>query len=118
MGREGVWLPKGRLTWRLAEGHRLSFHSAVSTQALHLLTLNDFGFVPELWVASSGSRPVERSWQTGLRWQQSSGPNSTTVDLYLRGMSELLAFKPGVMFDQDIESLLAQDVVAGGLGAV
>jgi hypothetical protein len=117
-GREGVWLPKGRLTWRLAEGHRLSFHSALSTQALHLLTLNDFGFVPELWVASSGARPVERSWQTGLRWQQSSGPNSTTVDLYLRGMSELLAFKPGVMFDQDIESLLAQDVVAGGLGAV
>ena len=36
----------------------------------------------------------------------------------LAGMSELLAFKPGVMFDQDIESLLAQDVVAGGLGAV
>lgn len=117
-GREGAWLPKGSLTWRLAEGHRLSFHSALSTQALHLLTLNDFGLVPELWVASSGARPVERSWQTGLRWQQSSGQNSTTVDLYLRGMSELLAFKPGVMFDQDIESLLAQDVVAEGLGAV
>ena len=80
-GREEGWLPKGRLTWRLAEGHRLSFHSALSTQVLHLLTLNDFGFVPELWVASSGTRPVERSWQTGLRWQQSSGPNSTTVDL-------------------------------------
>lgn len=117
-GREGVWLPKGRLTWRLAEGHQLSFHSARSTQALHLLTLNDFGFVPELWMASSGALPVERSWQTGLRWQQTSGQNSTTVDLYLRGMTELLAFKPGVMFDRDIESILAQDVVAEGRGAV
>ena len=117
-GREDVWLPKGRLTWRLAEGHQLSLHSAQSTQGLHLLTLNDFGFVPELWVASSGALPVERSWQTGLRWQQSSGQNSTTVDLYLRGMSELLAFKPGVMFDRDIESILAQDVAAEGRGAV
>ena len=72
--------------------------------------------MPELWVASSGAAPW-KSYSKRLRWQQSSGPNSTTVDLYLQGMSELLAFKPEVMFDQDIGAF-GPDVVAGGLGAV
>lgn len=112
------WLPKGTLVATLGQSQSLMLHSEQSIQGLHLVTLNDFGFVPELWLAPAGARPVEEAWQTGLRWTFARGGHSVFVDGYLRGMTQLLEFQPGVNFDQGLNELLGQDLAYGGRGAV
>ena len=112
------WLPRGSLVATLSPSQSLMLHSERSMQGLHLVTLNDFGFVPELWLAPSGSRPVQEAWQTGLRWMFARKATRVSVDGYLRGMTQLLEFQPGVNFDQGLNELLSQDLAYGGRGAV
>ena len=88
------WLPRGSLELQCGDNQALMLHSERAIQGLHLLTLNDFGFVPELWLSPSASRPVQRAWQTGLRWSHAHGATRLSVDAYMRGMSDLLACSP------------------------
>ena len=86
-------------------------------QGIHLVTLNDFGFVPELWLPASQHRPVEEAWQSGLRWTLSLEDTRLSVDAFVRGMSGLLEFQSGVDFGQSLDEVLAEDVASDGLGA-
>lgn len=112
------WLPRGSLELQCGDNQALMLHSERAIQGLHLLTLNDFGFVPELWLSPSASRPVQRAWQTGLRWSHAHGATRLSVDAYMRGMSDLLAFRPGVNFDQSLDDFLGQELASQGRGAV
>lgn len=112
------WLPRASLMLKMSDSQSLVLHSERTIQGLHLLSLNGLGFVPELWLLPSETRPVEQAWQTGLRWMHAQTTNRFSLDLYFRGMSNLLEFRPGVNFDQELTALLANDVAGGGRGAV
>lgn len=116
-GTSLLWLPKASLTLRLNDAHGLMLHSSRSMQGIHLVTLNDFGFVPELWLPASQHRPVEEAWQSGLRWTLSLEDTRLSVDAFVRGMSGLLEFQSGVDFGQSLDEVLAEDVASDGLGA-
>jgi hypothetical protein len=112
------WLPRASLVLKMSDSQTLALHSGRSIQGLHLLSLNGLGFVPELWVLPSETRPVEQAWQTGLRWTHAQTTNRVSLDLYFRGMDNLLEFRPGVNFGQELTALLSNDVASGGRGAV
>lgn len=116
-GTSMLLLPQASLEVELSEGQALMLHSSRSMQGIHLVTLNDFGFVPELWLPATNERPVEEAWQTGLRWSWSRENTRLAADAFMRGMSGLLEFQSGVDFGQSLEVLLTEDVAADGLGA-
>ena len=116
-GTSMLLLPQASLEVELSEGQALTLHSSRSMQGIHLVTLNDFGFVPELWLPATNDRPVEEAWQTGLRWSWSRESTRLAADAFMRGMSGLLEFQSGVDFGQSLDALLAEDVAANGLGA-
>jgi hypothetical protein len=110
--------PRFLFTQNLTEKLDLNLYSLMSSQDVHLVTLNSFGFVPELWVAPSEAMPVERSWSTGLKLNYSGEKTAIFIDAYLRGMSNLLEFSENVDFNENTSDIVENGITAHGQGAV
>jgi len=109
-----------RFVYRHSIQDRLGFnvYSIRSSQDIHLITLNSFGFIPELWIAPNESMPTQRSWLTGLKVDYSFESTNFYLDFYLRGMSNLLEFKEDIDFNNSTTSIVQESIVNEGQGAV
>ena len=110
--------PRFLFSHQLTENFGYNFYSLMSSQDVHLVTLNSFGFIPELWVAPTEAKPVERSWCTGLKMNYTGEKTSLFVDAYLRGMSNLLEFSENVDFNQTTSEIVENGITSNGQGAV
>ena len=95
-----------------------NFYSLMSSQDVHLVTLNSFGFIPELWLAPNEALPVERSWISGLKFNYIVENTTVFLDAYLRGMSGLLEFSENVDFNETTSEIVDHRISGGGQGAV
>lgn len=110
--------PRVLISSDVTERFGFNFYSQMSSQDVHLVTLNSFGFIPELWVAPSKTKPIERSWTTGLKLNYTGESTSIFVDAYLRGMSNLLEFSENVDFNQNTSEIVEHGITSNGQGAV
>ena len=110
--------PRILVTSILNEKIKFDFYSGMSSQEIHLVTLNSFGFIPELWIAPSESKPVEKSWSTGCKLNYTGESTSFFIDTYVRGMSNLLEFSNNVDFNQSTSEIIENGITSNGQGAV
>ena len=96
----------------------VNLYSLMSSQDIHLVTLNSFGFIPELWLAPNESLPVERSWTSGLKFNYTVENTTVFIDAYLRGMSGLLEFSENVDFNETTSEIIDHGISGDGQGAV
>ncbi len=110
--------PRFLFTSHITDKLGLNFYSLSSSQNIHLVSLNSFGFIPELWVAPNASLPVERSWTTGIKFHYNNKKTSVFLDSYLIGMSGLLEFSENVDFNNNTSQIVENGISAEGLGSV
>ena len=91
-GTSLLWLPKASLTLRLNDAHGLML-PVKTMQGIHLVTLNDFGFVPELWLPAS-HRPVEEAWQS-VSGGRCHWKTQGSVDAFVQACRDCLNFRAG-----------------------
>ena len=109
--------PQVSITREFQRNLSLSLYSLRSSQNVHLITLNTLGFIPELWLAPSTGMPVQTSWSTGTKLSYTRLKTKTFVDVYARGMSNLLEFGY-VDFENSINEIVGNQIAANGQGAV
>lgn len=119
-GEEGEihFNPRFLLSQKLNERMGLNLYSLSSSQDVHLITLNSFGFISELWIAPTEAKPVQRSWSTGLKIDYAGEKATVFIDLYLRGMSNLLEFEEDVDFNSSTSEIVEMGIANNGQGAV
>ena len=110
--------PRLSFTHQLTERLGLNFYSLISSQDVHLITLNSFGFIPELWMAPSQSKPIQRSWSSGLKVNYARKKTALFFDVYLRGMSNQLAFSEDIDFNDSTSEIVENSIETHGQGAV
>lgn len=110
--------PRFLFTHQLTERLGINFYSLRSSQDVHLITLNSFGFIPELWISPSETKPVQRSWSSGLKCNYSSKRTSVFFDVYLRGMSNQLEFSEEIDFNDSTSEIVESSIETEGQGAV
>ncbi|MGY8902781.1 MAG: hypothetical protein ACKVI1_09310, partial [Flavobacteriales bacterium] len=110
--------PRLSFTHQLTERLGLNFYSLISSQDVHLITLNSFGFIPELWMAPSQSKPIQRSWSSGLKVNYARKKTALFFDVYLRGMSNQLAFSEDIDFNDSTSEIVENSIATHGQGAV
>ncbi|MGY8941975.1 MAG: TonB-dependent receptor, partial [Flavobacteriales bacterium] len=109
--------PQASVTHEFQKNLSVALYSLRSSQNVHLITLNTLGFIPELWLAPSEGMPVQRSWSTGAKLSYSQVKTHAFVDVYLRGMSNLLEFG-NVDFENSTSEIVENQIATNGQGAV
>jgi hypothetical protein len=115
--REFHFNPQVSITHEFQNNLSLDFYSLRSSQNVHLITLNTLGFIPELWLSPSEEMPVQRSWSTGVKLSYSRLKTNAFVDVYARGMSNLLEFG-NVDFENSTNEIVENQIATNGQGAV
>ncbi len=109
--------PRVSLLYKVSNGSALKASFVTMRQFVNLLTNDGLGFPTDLWVSSTRRLKPQEAWQAALGYAVSIGEKyDITVETYYKDMKNVLSYKEGASYLDQVDLEPWEEKVTQGLG--